>query len=194
MGIPCRRTIRRRIGNGLAELKASTSASNVFASDDATPEPAGYWQGAMNGKVPATIAGGSVIDTARLAQLVQRDNPVLIDVVPAPRRPLEQTSPWLPLPHRNIPRSVWIPGAGSGVISTAMTDYFRARLNDLTHHDLRRAIVFYCRVDCWASWNAAKRAIADGYQHVYWYPDGVEAWQAAGLQTETATAEGPGVQ
>jgi rhodanese-related sulfurtransferase len=33
------------------------------------------------------------------------------------------------------------------------------------------------------SWNAAKRAIGYGYQHVYWYRDGVEGWQAAGFHT-----------
>lgn len=194
MGITLRNIASWRIGIGLIALLACGHRSIAFASDDVPPEPADYWQGAMNSKVPATIAGGTVVDTRHLTALIQRDNPVLVDVVPAPRRPLEQTSPWLPLPHRNIPRSVWIPGAGSGVISTAMTDYFRARLNELTHHDHQKAIVFYCRVDCWASWNAAKRAIADGYQHVYWYPDGVEAWQDAGLQTETALPEGPGVQ
>lgn len=184
----------RRIGTGLIVLSAFAYTTTALANDDAPPEPDSYWQGAMNGKVPATIAGGIVIATRQLTELIQRENPVLIDVVPAPRRPLEQTSPWLPPPHRNIPRSVWIPGAGSGVISAAMTDYFRTRLNELTHQDHRKAIVFYCRVDCWASWNAAKRAIAEGYRHIYWYPDGVEAWQAAGLQTETATPEGPGVQ
>lgn len=194
MGITLGNIASRRVGIGLIVLSALACTSTASSNEDAPPEPDGYWQGAMNGKVPRTITGGAVIGTRQLAELIQHETPVLIDVVPAPRRPLEQSSPWLPVPHRNIPQSVWIPGAGSGVISAAMTDYFHARLNELTHQDHRKAIVFYCRVDCWASWNAAKRAITDGYQRIYWYPDGVEAWQEAGLQTETATAEGPGAQ
>jgi len=170
------------------------SAPTAFADGDQPPEPAGYWQGPMNGKVPATIAGGTVIRTDELANLVRRENPVLVDVVPAPRRPVSQSTPWLPVPHRNIPRSVWIPGIGSGVISFEMEDYLRDRLAELTGHDREKLIVFYCRPDCWASWNAAKRAIVEGYRHVRWYPDGIEAWQAAGLPVEAASAEGPGVQ
>ena len=172
-------------------LAAVTAAS---AGEETPPEPAGYWQGPMLSKVPATIAGGKVIGTDQLADLVRQENPVLVDVVPAPRRPEGQSTLWLPPAHRNIPRSVWIPGVGSGVISAAMGDYFRNRLAELTGRDLEKLIVFYCRPDCWASWNAAKRAIAEGYRGVVWYPDGVDAWQGAGLATEVANAEGPGVQ
>lgn len=148
----------------------------------------------MLSKVPATITGGAVVGTDQLADLVRKENPVLVDVVPAPRRPEGTSTPWLPAAHRNIPRSVWMPGVGSGVISATMTDYFRARLGELTGRDREKMIVFYCRPDCWASWNAAKRAIAEGYRRVVWYPDGVDGWKDAGLATETATAEGPGVQ
>lgn len=171
-----------------------TVATHAYAQSEPPPEPEGYWQGAMNGPVPATITGGTVVGTADLAELLRKEKPVLIDVVPAPRRPETQTTLWLPLPHHDIPRSVWIPGAGSGVISTTMTDYFRRRLNELTANDRGKTLVFYCRVNCWASWNAAKRAIAEGYKRVSWYPDGIEAWQDAGLPTEIAVAEGPGVQ
>lgn len=170
------------------------STTTTFAGEDAPPEPAGYWQGPMLGKVPATIAGGTVIGTDILADMVRRENPVLVDVVPAPRRPADQSTPWMPTRHRNIPQSVWIPGIGSGVISAAMADYFRNRLAALTGGDREKLMVFYCRPDCWASWNAAKRAILEGYRRVYWYPDGLGAWQDAGLPTEAAAAEGPGAQ
>jgi PQQ-dependent catabolism-associated CXXCW motif protein len=175
----------------LAMLAIPTLA---HAQTEPPPEPEGYWQGAMNGPVPATLTGGTVVGTTDLAELMHKEEPVLIDVVPAPRRPEKQTTLWLPLPHHDIPRSVWIPGAGSGVISASMTDYFRRRLSELTANDRSRGLVFYCRVNCWASWNAAKRAIAEGYKRVSWYPDGIEAWQDAGLPTEIAVAEGPGVQ
>jgi PQQ-dependent catabolism-associated CXXCW motif protein len=36
-------------------------------------------------------------------------------------------------------------------------------------------------MECWMSWNAAKRAVALGYARVHWYPDGTDGWAAAGL-------------
>ncbi len=187
--------MKRTVARGaLAMMLAMTSSIAARAADDAPAEPDGYWQGPMLSKVPATITGGRVVTTENLAELIKRDMPVLIDVIPAPRRPADPSMLWLPVPHRNIPRSVWMPGVGSAVISAAMTDYFRMRLDELTGHDRQKLIVFYCRPNCWASWNAAKRAIAEGYSRVGWYADGVEAWQAAGLPMQNAAAEGPGVQ
>lgn len=186
---------------GLSALRLSTSAlflltatSAVLADDEAAPEPDGIWQGPILGPVPATLAGGTVIDTAALVDLIKQQNPVLIDVLPAQRRPAGQTTPWMPVPHRNIPHSVWMPGVGSGIISQEMADYFEKRLGELTGQNREKLIVFYCRPNCWASWNAAKRAVLDGYRHVNWYPDGVEAWQGAGLPTEVSKPQGPGVQ
>jgi PQQ-dependent catabolism-associated CXXCW motif protein len=170
------------------------AVARAHAQSDAPPEPEGYWQGPMNGRVPATITGGTVIDTQALAALLDREQVVVIDVFPAPRRPEHLSSPWRPVPHHDIPRSVWIPGMGSGAISAAMAEYIRARLTALTGGDRNRPVILYCRADCWASWNAAKRVIAEGYRHVFWYPDGIEAWQNAGLPTAVVEPEGPGVQ
>ena len=151
------------------------SASVALAEDESPPEPDGIWQGPLLGPVPATLAGGTVIDTATLSDAIRPRGAVLIDVLPAQRRPAGQTTPWMPVPHRNIPHSIWMPGIGSGVITAEMTDYFTNRLAELTGQDREKMIVFYCRPNCWASWNAAKRAIANGYRHVNWYPGGVEA-------------------
>ena len=49
-----------------------------------------------------------------------------------------------------------------------------------------RTPVFYCKADCWMWWNAAKRALAYGYDMVIWYPEGTEGWRAAGLPLEAA--------
>lgn len=185
------RTMRIGVAVTLAFVCMTMAAR---ADEDPPPEPDGYWQGAMNGRVPATLAGGTVIGTDTLQDMLRTKSPLLIDVVPAPRQPEGDSGPWMPLPHRDIPNSVWIPGIGSGVISAEMTAYFRDRLAALTGHDPDKLMVFYCRPNCWASWNAAKRAIAQGYRHVFWYPDGVEAWQDAGLPTQIVAAEGPGVR
>ena len=36
------------------------------------------------------------------------------------------------------------------------------------------------------SWNAAKRAASWGYKQIYWYPDGIDGWDAANLPTADA--------
>jgi len=57
-----------------------------------------------------------------------------------------------------------------------MIAYFRKNLERVTAGDRNRPLVFYCFVDCWMSWNAAKRALEFGYVRVIWYPDGTDGW------------------
>jgi PQQ-dependent catabolism-associated CXXCW motif protein len=151
-------------------------------------EPADYWTGPINSPVPETLAGGKVINTAHeLHTLLNRPGTVLVDVSNAPLRPdnLATGAPWLPLPHRAIPGTLWIPGAGLGEIPPSMGDFFRKQLAGATGDDISRPIVVYCHQTCWLSWNAAKRAISYGYRNVYWYRDGIEGWQAAHFPTTT---------
>lgn len=157
------------------------------------PEPSGYWLGSVHGLVPATISGGTVLGTAALAHLLARGGVVLVDVADPPHRPsgLPPHTLWLPAPHRDIPGSVWIPGAGHGALSPRFADWYRARLAKLTDGDRNKPIVVYCHPHCWMSWNAAKRAINDGYRRVLWYPGGVEGWEEAGHPTAPVGAEGP---
>ena len=96
--------------------------------------------------------------------------------LPACRR----TTLWLLPPHRDIPGSVWIPDVGKAALTAAEDAAFRAKLRALTGGDVNKPVIVYCHHACWLSWNAAKRTIADGYKQVFWYPDGVEGWMAAG--------------
>ena len=149
-------------------------------------EPGGYWTGPTNSPVPATLTGATVITSAhRLDILLHHRHPALIDVSSAPRRPdnMAPGAPWLPLPHHAIPRTLWIPGPGAGEIPAPVESFFRQQLAKATNNDPTRPVVIYCHKSCWLSWNAAKRAVSYGYQHVYWYRDGIEGWKAAGLAT-----------
>jgi PQQ-dependent catabolism-associated CXXCW motif protein len=150
------------------------------------PEPAGYRLDDYRAATPATIAGGTALSTTDLQALIRTGDPVLIDVLPNPRRPdnLPAGTLWLPKPRKNIPGSVWLPEVGRGALSPELEAYFRANLARLTDGDHGRPVVFYCLATCWMSWNAAKRAISYGYQAVYWYRDGTDGWSAAGLPTE----------
>ncbi|HUB49892.1 MAG TPA: rhodanese-like domain-containing protein [Acetobacteraceae bacterium] len=175
-------------------LLALTAAVPAAAAEpEHAPEPQGYWLGPIHGPVPATIAGGTVLDTAALAHLLAGGGVVLIDVAEAPHRPvgLPAGTIWLPPPHRVIPGSVWIPEIGRGVIAAPFAVWFQARLAALTAGNRDTRIVVYCHPRCWMSWNAAKRAIDDGYRAVFWYPDGVEGWEQAGHATAAAEPEEP---
>ena len=160
------------------------------AADPVVPEPAGYWTGPMHGAVPATITGGQVIHTMELEALLRHSDAVLIDVTPAPRKPagLAPNAVWMPAQHRNIASSVWLSDLGAGVMAAGQDTWFRARLKELSRGKRDTPLVLYCHPQCWASWNAAKRTISYGYRKVYWYPDGIEGWEKAGLPTASAVA------
>ena len=161
-------------------------------SEGAVPEPTAYRMDNYRAPTPATVKGASVIDTDGLQHLHMTTNAVLVDVLPAPRRPPEMKpgTPWSPL-REDIPGSIWLPEVGRGAITPATDTWFRGRLRDLTGGDMDRPIVFYCLDQCWMSWNAAKRAASYGWRHVLWYRGGTDAWSRAGLTLARATAEVP---
>jgi PQQ-dependent catabolism-associated CXXCW motif protein len=165
---------------------APSPTTSPKAQSSAAPEPSGYWTGPVNAPVPETITGGKVIhDAHRLRALLKHPGTVIVDVSNAPRRPenLATGAPWLPLPHRAIPGTLWIPGVGAGEIPPAADEFFRKELAAATGGDLTRRVVIYCHRTCWLSWNAAKRAIGYGYRNIYWFRDGVEGWKAAHFPT-----------
>ena len=83
--------------------------------------------------------------------------------------------------RQNIPGSVWLPNVGRAELSEEMQNYLYKNLQILTNNNKNRGIVVYCIVDCWMSWNAVQRIASYGYNDLYWYPDGSDGWQAAGL-------------
>jgi PQQ-dependent catabolism-associated CXXCW motif protein len=174
--------MRAALLRALAVIIGGTWAVAIAAA----PEPSGYWTGPVNSPVPATLTGGTVISSAhRLHTLLTHKDTVLVDVSNTPHHPenMAPGAPWLPLPHRAIPGTLWIPGVGMGEIPATLDSYFRQELATATHNDPTRRVIIYCHRTCWLSWNAAKRAISYGYQHVYWYRDGIEGWKAARLPT-----------
>ena len=152
--------------------------------EDCVPEePSGYRMSDFRVPVPCTLAGAAVVSTEALRLRIERESPLLIDVLPSPRRPegLPEGTPWLPPARHSIPGTVWLPNTGFGELPVEEERYLRSNLERLTNGDRSRRIVFYCLADCWMSWNAARRAVAWGYTSVIWYPHGTDGWEAAGL-------------
>ena len=157
---------------------AQDEAAALFSGD-------GYRIDRYRSPTPQDIPGARTLDTAALQQLLAGNPPpVLVDVM---------RQPWLhdrfvaSEEHRNIPGSLWLANVGDGVLDSRWQDYLVRNLQQASGGDPARALVFYCKSDCWLSWNAGRRAMALGYTRVYWYRDGVDAWQAAGLPLQTAS-------
>jgi PQQ-dependent catabolism-associated CXXCW motif protein len=164
------------------------------ATNAQVPEPEGYRLDDYRAPTPHTVAGGAVLDTEAAYRLWESGAAVWIDVLPAPRRPtnLPASALWMPLPHRDIPGSIWLPDIGRGALSPELEGYFRHHLEEAAAGRKDAGVVFYCLADCWMSWNAAKRAASWGYTRVYWYPTGTDGWEAAKLpMKETEPIPGP---
>ena len=148
------------------------------AARAAVPEPEGYRLDDYRAPVPDTVAGAAVLDAAAVHALAESTT-VLIDVLPAPRRPdpIRPGVPWLPLPHRSLPGALWWPEVGRGALPPGMEARFALRLREVTEGGKRA--VFFCLPDCWMSWNATRRAAALGVRAA-WFPGGTVGWTQAG--------------
>jgi PQQ-dependent catabolism-associated CXXCW motif protein len=154
----------------------------ALAEPQAVAEPDGYRTDDYRSPVPATLAGARVITTEEAERLEQERSALFIDVYPRAPKPanLPAGTVWRDPEHMSIEGAFWLPNVGYGVLSPAFEDYFKTRLAKLSDGDKTKAVVFLCLRDCWMSWNAAKRALAWGYQNVIWFPDGTDGWQEAG--------------
>ena len=139
----------------------------------------GYRSSQYRSPTPASLDGVRTLDTPALQQLLaERPETRLIDVY---RRT------WLndrfidDEPHANLPGSLWLANTGNGNLAAPWQRYLAHYLHQASGGDLRHPFVFYCRSDCWLSWNAARRAYTLGYRQLYWYRDGIDAWEQAGL-------------
>jgi PQQ-dependent catabolism-associated CXXCW motif protein len=156
---------------------------------DAPPEPADYRMDEYRAPTPTRLRGAIVLSTEQAHEEWLKHDAVFIDVLPQPPRPigLPASTIWRPKVRNDIPNSVWLPDTGYGALAPAMEEYFKRGLQEATGGRQDRPIVFYCLASCWMSWNAAKRALALGYNSVAWYPEGTDGWTAHGLPLETRT-------
>jgi PQQ-dependent catabolism-associated CXXCW motif protein len=156
------------------------------AQAQTVPAPEGFRMGDYRAPTPAELPGAATLDTPGAASLWRQGGAAWFDVLPAARRPegLPEGSLWRPTPRLGVPGSLWLPEAGRGRLDPALESWFRGALDRATGGDRGRPVVFYCRADCWMSWNAARRALGWGWRDVRWYRDGTDGWEAAGLPTE----------
>lgn len=173
-------------------LAAAIAFGAAPLSAQPVPEPDGYRGEPYRAPVPATLNGATVVALADLDQL-QAAGAVLIDAMPQLVRPanLPADTIWQAKPHKTIPGAVWLPGTGYESLAAQDEAAFAAALAALSNGDRAHPLVFFCKADCWMSWNAAKRAVAGGYTAVSWFPRGVDDWTDAGRTLVVATPYRP---
>jgi len=157
---------------------------------ETVPEPEGFRMEAYGAPVPATLAGARVVSTEEAELLWRQGNAIFVDVLPlTPKPELPEGTVWQEEKRFDIPGSIWLPDVGYGALTPEMEAWYREGLQALTAGDKSRALVIYCKADCWMSWNAAKRAVNWGFSGIVWYPGGTDDWEAAGLPVEERAPE-----
>ncbi len=179
--------------SGVAGFLLLALAAPVILAEGLVDEPDGYRLENYDDVVPDTLKGAKVVEAEQVRDLRDDRGAVIIDVIPAQRRPdfLPENQVWIPVPHKGVPGSLWLPDIGYGVLSDVTLAYFFDNLETATDKDKSHPVVFYCRDNCWMSWNAAKRALEHGYTDVYWFAEGTEGWFESGFEFADLTpAEG----
>ncbi|WP_207459816.1 quinoprotein dehydrogenase-associated putative ABC transporter substrate-binding protein [Azospirillum sp. SYSU D00513] len=166
----------------------------IKAASLAVPEPDGYRMDGYQSPTPAGLRGAETV-TAERVEALAKEGALLLDVLPNPPKPegLAEGTKWVPKPHLSIPGAHWLPNIGHGALSAEQEGYFRANLERLTGGDRSKPVVFFCKPDCWMSWNAAKRAVDWGYGNVKWFRDGIGGWEEAGHSLAELRPEAPAV-
>ncbi|MEZ5477359.1 MAG: rhodanese-like domain-containing protein [Thiolinea sp.] len=137
------------------------------------------------GPTPVCVPNAVTLDIPGLqALLAQSPSTVLIDVWAILLRQEEGfPSVWLPNEaHYSLPGAVWLPNVGYGELKPDLEAYLRSNLQRLTAGNKDHPLVFFCVADCWMSWNTVQRVRDYGYTQVYWFKNGTDGWQEAGLE------------
>jgi len=184
------RSSQRGRSLSILALTLGLCAGTAFAE---VRQPDGYRMEFYDAEVPIALDGAGTITAVELKDLRAGEGAVVVDVIPEHRRPeiLPENQIWFPVDHKGVPGAIWLPDTGYGVLSDTTEKYFKHHLSSATGDNKDHHVVFYCRTDCWMSWNAAKRALAYGYTNVHWFRNGIDDWVFEGYGFEVLTpAEG----
>lgn len=160
------------------------STSQALQSEDSLFSAQGYRIDRYRSPTPASADGATTVSTPELqALMAQEPDLVIIDVINLEYRHgrfLQDK------PHQAVPGAHWLPNTGRGHLEEPWLSYLLDNVHEFTDGDRDRAVAVLCKSDCWLSWNATRRLAADGYNRLFWYKDGIDSWQNAGMPTEPA--------
>ena len=162
----------------LQEATVTQPTFGIEADDWGIPATDQLRQDGYHAPTPTTHPQAAVINTQDLhAALIGPNPPLTINVLSGRA-------------HQSIPGSIWLPNAGyGGSLDDDIQAQLASTLGNITEGDLARPIVVFCLdAHCWLSYNAALRLHALGYETLYWYRGGINAWNAASLPTRMTAA------
>ncbi|MDQ1850399.1 rhodanese-like domain-containing protein [Gemmobacter fulvus] len=158
-------------------LPAMASGSDAPLFDPAT----GYRVAQYRAVVPAPPAGVQQVGAKAVRDLAQA-GAILLDVFPLKHYEIDENGAWItPDSHASLPGAVWLPIVGWGQLTPAQETYLRQSLTQVTAGDKTRALVVFCQLDCWLSWNASRRIAEYGHNQVFWFSGGVDEWNSEGF-------------
>ncbi len=145
----------------------------------ASDRPDGYRTHEYDAPVPDEAPGAITVSDETTYALWRTGRVVIIDVMPDIKKPkgLPKNAKWKGRTRISIPGALWWPDVGFGELSSALETKFKADLDRVTGNNKKAPLLFLCRMSCWMSWNASKRAASYGYETVFWYPSGSTGWE-----------------
>lgn len=141
-------------------------------------EPDDYKLDHFRSEVPDRLTGAKTVNSRQAWALWTGGETIFIDVMPQAPKPsnLPKGTFWRERSRDIIPGSYWLANVGYGRLHPESEKWFKSKLEILTSRNKKKPVLFYCLMNCWMSWNAAKRALSYGYQNVIWYPEGTDGW------------------
>ena len=131
-------------------------------------------QGQLHAPTPVSVPGAQLVTTAALVSALESGAEVImIDVLGG---------------NYTLPNAYTAPAlASAGSFNDRTQQQAVGWLQQITRGNPGVPIVIFCSDPmCWLSYNATLRTVAAGFNNVYWYRGGLQAWQMAGLPLRPA--------
>ena len=134
---------------------------------------AGFAAAAAAVDTPNTLAGVTVVDSAKVQEMM-RSGVALYDTRVAAEYAEAHIKGAKSLPYKEK-------SAKAVGFDKAQDEFALDRLPA----DRNTAVIFYCNAgECWKSYKASKVAVDAGYKRVYWFRGGIPEWRSKGLPVE----------
>lgn len=177
-----------RVARVLAGLAALALLAGARAEDSPRPpdpslfDAEGYRTARYRAPVRADPAPAATISLAAALALEPGRDALFIDVTPVEsgvRDPA--TGVWtLSDRHLTIPGAQWLPETGRAPVDGVLWRALETRISAARTTAPEQPVILFCRIDCWMSWNAARRLAQAGIGNVHWLAEGTDGWHAAG--------------
>jgi PQQ-dependent catabolism-associated CXXCW motif protein len=165
-----------------APLQADAPPAYEGAPEPALFDAAGYRIARYRAPVKADPAPAAAITLAATLALEPGRDALFIDVTPVEGGVRDPASGvWtLSEAHLTIPGALWLPETGRTPVDPALWQALEARITAARAAAPGQPVILFCRIDCWMSWNAARRLALGGTRNVRWLAEGTDGWHAAG--------------